>query len=125
MVRKRFISPSGTSSAPGSPATHPPHRKRPASPTSIPVIQSPKKKRQAKAEKSDLNDIIAASKAHWTSAVYDHYETSLKRHTKRNGSPDYLEFVFTCRTDPANHRPHHRKRMQTGQGTKNLNQGVA
>ncbi|KAG2036106.1 hypothetical protein BDR03DRAFT_960792 [Suillus americanus] len=111
MVRKCFISPS-------------------ASPTSIPVIQSPKKKRRAKAEKSDLDIhdlivILAALKARWISAVYDHYETSLKRHTKRNGSPDYLEFVFTCRTDPANHRPHHRRCMQTGQGTKNLNQGVA
>lgn len=125
MVRTRSISPMGTSSAPGSP------RKRPASPMSIPVLQSPKKRRRAKAEKSDLevwdeseNDIIEASKARWTSAVYDHYETSLRRHTKADGSPNYLEFVFKCRTDPANHRPHHRKRMQTGQGTKNLKQGL-
>lgn len=125
MVRTRSISPMGTSSAPGSP------RKRPASPLSIPVLQSPKKRRRAKAEKSDLevwdeseNDIIEASKARWTSAVYDHYETSLRRHTKADGSPNYLEFVFKCRTDPANHRPHHRKRMQTGQGTKNLKQGL-
>ncbi|KAG2051939.1 hypothetical protein BDR06DRAFT_1009873 [Suillus hirtellus] len=69
MARRRCISPAGTtSSAPGSPATGPPHRKRPASPTSIPVLQSPKKKRRAKAEKSDLdiwdendNDIIGIS----------------------------------------------------------------
>ncbi|KAG2029925.1 hypothetical protein BDR03DRAFT_975367, partial [Suillus americanus] len=34
--------------------------------------------------------------------------------------------TITCRTDPADHRPHHRKRMHsTGQGTKNLNHGVA
>jgi hypothetical protein len=72
----------------------------------------------------ELIVILGASKARWTSAVYDHYETSLRCHTKGDGSPEYLEFDFTCRTDPANHRPHHRKREQTGQGTKNLNRGL-
>jgi len=113
------------------------------------VLQSPKKKRRAKAEKNptlmfgtrttrtslvffcvilmsiyELIDILGASKARWTSAVYDHYETLFRCHTKGDRSPEYREFVFTCRTDPANHRPRHRKREQTGQGTKNLNRGL-
>ncbi|KAG1782356.1 hypothetical protein EV702DRAFT_1231648, partial [Suillus placidus] len=64
------------------------------------------------------------SKARWNSAAYDHYKISLKRRLKADGSPDYLEFEFVCRSDPVNHKPHHRKRMQTAQGTKNLNRGV-
>ncbi|KAG1888383.1 hypothetical protein F4604DRAFT_1899892 [Suillus subluteus] len=49
-VKKCFISPLSRSSAPGSPATHPLHRKRTAS--LIPILQSPKKKRRSKVEKS-------------------------------------------------------------------------
>ncbi|KAG2030209.1 hypothetical protein BDR03DRAFT_987230 [Suillus americanus] len=58
------------------------------------------------------------------SAAYKHFKISLRRCLKADGSRDYLEFTFTCCTAPVNHKPHHRKRMQTGQGTKNLNRGI-
>jgi hypothetical protein len=73
---------------------------------------------------TDSPVLSATSKSRWNSAAYDHYKISLKRHLKADGSPDYLEFEFECRSDPVNHKPHHRKRMQTAQGTKNLNRGV-
>ncbi|KAG0693734.1 hypothetical protein DFH29DRAFT_1038046 [Suillus ampliporus] len=52
MPRSSFSSPSNASSAPNSPATNTDTRKRAASP--IPILESPKKKRRAKAEQSDL-----------------------------------------------------------------------
>lgn len=105
------------------------HKRTAVSPT--PVLESPTKKRRTKADFIDLDvwdkaddEIINASKARWNSTAYDHFKISLHRCLKADGSPDYLEFKFTCHTDPVNHKPHHRKRMQTSQGTKNLNRGI-
>lgn len=42
-----------------------------------------------------------------------------------NGSPKLLVFVFKCKTDPSRHCPHHRPRMKTAEGTKNLQTGIA
>lgn len=122
------------------------HKRTVVSPT--PVLESPTKKRRTKADVTDLDvwdktddeiismspssfnfinkftSLSAASKARWNSAAYDHFKITLHRRLKVDGSRDYLEFKFTCHTDPVNHKPHHRKRMQTGQGTKNLNRGI-
>ncbi|KAG1848634.1 hypothetical protein C8R48DRAFT_394279 [Suillus tomentosus] len=85
-----------------------------------PMLESPTKKRRIKADVTDLDvwdktddEIITASKARWNSAAYDHFKITLHRRLKVDGSRDYLEFKFTCHTDPVNHKPHHRKRMQT------------
>ncbi|KAG1800701.1 hypothetical protein EV424DRAFT_1586805 [Suillus variegatus] len=81
------------------------HKRTVVSPT--PVLESPTKKRRTKADVTDLD-------------VWDKTDDEIII----DGSRDYLEFKFTCHTDPVNHKPHHRKRMQTGQGTKNLNRGI-
>ncbi|KAG2363133.1 hypothetical protein BDR07DRAFT_953647 [Suillus spraguei] len=114
-----------------SPAKTTRSHKRPVATPPPAVLVSPSKKYRTKAEATDLDvwdntddEIISAVKARWNSAAYGHFTTSLKRHLKGDGRADYLEFVFTCRVDPVNHKPHHRKRMQTAQGTKNLNRGI-
>ncbi|QRV80545.1 hAT family dimerization protein [Ceratobasidium sp. AG-Ba] len=76
-----------------------------------------------------LNEqILAATLSTWISPVYAHYEVSIDRHTKSptrpNGSidpevPDYMEFKFTCKTDPS-HSPVYRRRNDTKRGTGNL-----
>jgi hypothetical protein len=57
--------------------------------------------------------------------VYNHYQISLERQYSgiRQDKPGTLTFVFTCRHDPATHKPHRRKRMQSSQGTGNLGKG--
>lgn len=65
----------------------------------------------------------AAARATWKSPEYAHYTVSLQRHSKSDGSPDYLEFVFTCRHDPTTHKPSTRRRMKTSDGTNNLKRG--
>ncbi|KAG1771677.1 hypothetical protein EV702DRAFT_1136563 [Suillus placidus] len=126
----RLSTPSDVFELDASPAKNTRSHKRTVVPPP-PVLESPTKKRRVKADDTDLDiwdknddDIISTSKARWNSAAYDHYKISLKRRLKADGSPDYLEFEFVCRSDPVNHKPHHRKRMQTAQGTKNLNRGV-
>jgi hypothetical protein len=72
---------------------------------------------------SSFNNLdLGDSHARWKSKIYDHYEVSLERHLRGDGSPDYITYIFTCRVDPTSHH-HKRKWMQNGQGTKNLKQG--
>lgn len=56
------------------------------------------------------------SQKKWKSAVYNHYDISLERcHITRT-----LTFWFTCRFDPIGHPPLTRSRLNTSQGTSNL-----
>ena len=56
------------------------------------------------------------SKKAWKSSVYDHYNVSLERsHETRT-----LTFRFTCRFDPIGHPSLIRGRLDTSQGTSNL-----
>jgi hypothetical protein len=64
--------------------------------------------------------LAAESRRRWKSPVHDHYDVVVKRHTRPNGDPDYIEFHFTCKVDPRGHNVHVRKQMQTGHGTSNL-----
>ncbi|KAK6997448.1 hypothetical protein R3P38DRAFT_1887871 [Favolaschia claudopus] len=96
----------------------------------VPVVQSPPKPRKAKdkdVEKTDKavwhltdDEIIAASRKSWKSAVYDHYTVSLERQLDKDSNPHCLIFLFTCRFDPKNHNVQRRKRIQNSQGTSNL-----
>ncbi|CCO33243.1 Putative AC transposase AltName: Full=ORFA [Rhizoctonia solani AG-1 IB] len=74
--------------------------------------------------KSD-EEIIAAALASWPSPVYPHYIVTLVRYFRIDpdtGSevPDYLEYVFTCKTDPDRHAVLRRRRDRTHDGTGNL-----
>lgn len=56
------------------------------------------------------------SKKTWKSSTYDHYNISLERcHDTRT-----LTFRFTCRFDPDGHPSSTRRRLDTSQGTSNL-----
>jgi len=56
------------------------------------------------------------SKKKWKSAVYSHYNVSLERcHETRT-----LTFRFTCRFDPVGHQSSTHGRLDTSQGTSNL-----
>ena len=46
---------------------------------------------------------LEASKATWRSAVYDHFDITLRRETDARGKPKILSFVFSCKVDPAHH----------------------
>jgi hypothetical protein len=64
--------------------------------------------------------------ATWHSPAYDHYNISLHCHYQDNGSPDYMSYVFTCKTHPNNHAgPITHDRMKTGHGTSNLGHQAA
>ena len=67
---------------------------------------------------------LEASKASWRSPVYDHFDITLCRDLDASGRPQALSFVFSCKVDPAHHPAHHRARMSTGHGTKNIQDGV-
>jgi hypothetical protein len=67
---------------------------------------------------SVLTTDTAASTDRWTSKVYDHYVTSLRR--VETGAKKQLFFVFTCRFNSNTHEPHERARSKTSSGTTNL-----
>ncbi|KZS99691.1 uncharacterized protein LAESUDRAFT_718541, partial [Laetiporus sulphureus 93-53] len=69
-------------------------------------------------------EIISLSSTKWKSKCYDHYNVSLKRIYKDDKTPLFLQFGFTCKFDPKNHRTHYRDQMKTGDGTKNLDRGI-
>ncbi|QRV80904.1 hAT family dimerization protein [Ceratobasidium sp. AG-Ba] len=65
------------------------------------------------------------------SAVYDHFTSELVRHTRpvqtKDGVkqvPDYMEYVFTCKTHPEDHVIH-RRREDTSRGTGNFHSSIA
>jgi hypothetical protein len=60
----------------------------------------------------------------WKSAIYDHYDVSLRRDHDQDGDPLELVFVFTCRQYPDTHT-HTRGRGKTSEGTSNLQLGVS
>ncbi|KAK7047943.1 hypothetical protein VNI00_006271 [Paramarasmius palmivorus] len=102
---------------------------------SLPIIQSPPRKRKAvKDSDDDLavwektdEQIIEEAKRKWTSPVYNHYIVSLRRNYQPDGTtPRSLTFVFTCRFEndgierTYRHTAQTRPRMKTGNGTSNL-----
>jgi hypothetical protein len=56
--------------------------------------------------------------------VYDHYNITLRRDLDDNNEPSMIFFLFTCKDHPDNHPVHQRARMQSGHGTKNLQEGL-
>lgn len=64
----------------------------------------------------DLTHCAAESQKTWKSAVYAHYNVSLERCSETQ----MLTFRFTCRFDPINHPSLKRGRLDTSQGTSNL-----
>ena len=67
----------------------------------IGVLRSPS--RRFSPSRANLNVSTAESRRRWKSPVYDHYDVVVKRHTRPNGGPDYIEFHFTCKVDPRGH----------------------
>jgi hypothetical protein len=69
---------------------------------------------------------IDAAVKSWKSPVYSHYNVTLRRDVDDDNeeSPLAMFFVFTCKTDPAQHKPHFRPREKTSEGTANLKLGA-
>lgn len=60
----------------------------------------------------------------WKSAAYNHYNVTLERELHDDGSPRYLHYIFTCKTNPDDHPLHTRRREKTSEGTSNLKLGA-
>lgn len=59
----------------------------------------------------------------WWSNIYKHYNVSIVCHTSMDGGSGYIKFKFACKHNPAKHRLHTHRHMETSHGTKNLQRG--
>lgn len=78
---------------------------------------------QGTLEYQSSNNIIStdAARTTWRSDAYNHYDITLQReYDPEDGKPLSLTFVFTCPSNPHNHKPMFRPRTKTGEGTSNL-----
>ncbi|KAG8697294.1 hypothetical protein FRC11_000126, partial [Ceratobasidium sp. 423] len=69
--------------------------------------------------------LIAAARATWYAVVYGHFKIEIECVLKKNPhtgemEPNFMNYTFTCKHDPAHCHMHKRKQSASRQGTKNL-----